>query len=123
RDIIFPIDGFVGKTDDAVRAAMTRLAGELSTCLGARVSTAFVDRSNPFADLPVSLRTGPDAIEWILERGIAEIIGRDDLERRLRGGTAIRIYLGVGPTSPVIHLGHAVAIRKLRKLQDLGNKI
>ena len=123
QNIIFPIDGFLGQTDDAVRAAVERLAADLAGILGATVSTAFVDRANPVADLPVPFRTGPDAIEQILERGIAEVIGRDELERRLRAGQPIRIYLGVDPTSPVIHIGHAVVIRKLRKLQDLGCKI
>ena len=123
RAIIFPIDGFVGQTDDAVRAAVEQLAADLGAMLGATVSTAFVDRANPTVDLPIEYRSGSDAIEQILERGIAEVIGRDELERRLRAGQPIRIYLGVDPTSPVIDVGHAVAIRKLRKLQDLGNKI
>ena len=123
QDIIFPIDGFLGETDDAVREATSHLAGDLNAILGATVCTAFVDRANPEVDLPVQFRTGPDPIEQILERGIAEVIGRDELERRLRAGQTIRIYLGVDPTSPVIHVGHAVALRKLRKLQDLGNKI
>ncbi|HVC34827.1 MAG TPA: tyrosine--tRNA ligase, partial [Chloroflexota bacterium] len=51
------------------------------------------------------------------------VFGRDELERRLRAGEKIRIYLGLDPTSPVIHLGHAVALRKLRQLQDLGHQI
>jgi tyrosyl-tRNA synthetase len=122
RNIIFPIDGFLGKTDDAVRAAVDELAKSLSA-LGATVQTAMVSRDNPVIELPVERRIGPDAIERFLERGIAEIIGRDELERRLREGEKIRIYLGVDPTSPVIHIGHAVALRKLRKLQDLGNKV
>ncbi|HLZ08454.1 MAG TPA: tyrosine--tRNA ligase, partial [Chloroflexota bacterium] len=123
RAIICPIDGFLGETDDAVREAATLLAHDLASILGATVSTAFVDGSNPCVELPVPFRTGPDSIELILERGIAEVIGRDDLERRLRERQTIRIYLGVDPTSPIIHIGHAVVLRKLRKLQDLGNKI
>ncbi len=123
RDIFFPIDGFLGMTDVAVRQAMADLARELATALGATVHTAFVDRDNPLTDLPVPLRVGPDHIEQLLERGIAEVIGRDELERRLRVGQPIRIYLGVDPTSPVIHIGHAVSLRKLRKFQDLGSKV
>lgn len=123
RDIFFPIDGFVGVTDEAVRQAVTELSHTLGTMLGATVWTAFVDRNNPTVDLPVPVRHGPDPIEYVLERGIVEIVGRDELERRLRAGEKIRIYLGVDPTSPIIHLGHAVALRKLRQLQDLGNKI
>jgi tyrosyl-tRNA synthetase len=123
RTIFFPIDGFVGGTDDAVRQAMADLARELQSALGATVQTAFVDWANPTIDLPVPLRLGPDPIEQLLERGVAEVIGREELERRLRAGQPIRIYLGVDPTSPIIHIGHAVALRKLRKLQDLGSKV
>ena len=123
RAIFFPIDGFVGITDEAVRQAVSELAHTLGAMLGATVWTAFVDRNNPVVDLPVPVRTGPDPIEQVLERGIVEIVGREELERRLRAGEKIRIYLGIDPTSPIIHLGHAVALRKLRQLQDLGNKI
>jgi tyrosyl-tRNA synthetase len=123
RAIFFPIDGFLGETDGAVRQAMANLAHELKVALGATIQTAFVDRANPTVDLPVPVRLGPDPIEQLLERGVAEVIGRDELERRLRAGQPIRIYLGVDPTSRVIHLGHAVALRKLRKFQDLGSKV
>jgi len=123
RDVFFPIDGFLGETDAAVRAASRDLAATLRTTLGAQVFTAFVDRSNPVVDLPVPLRTGPDPVDELLDRGFVEIIGREELERRLRAGQTLRIYLGVDPTSPVIHVGHAVSLRKLRKLQDLGHKV
>ncbi|MDP2641299.1 MAG: tyrosine--tRNA ligase, partial [Candidatus Yanofskybacteria bacterium] len=35
----------------------------------------------------------------------------------------IRLYLGVDPTSPLLHLGHAVVLRKLRQFQDLGHEV
>ncbi len=123
RAILFPIDGFVGQTDEAVRQAVADLAGHLKTLLGASTHTFVVDRNSPVIDLPVPSWTGPDPIEVLLTRGIVEVVGRDELERRLRRGEKIRLYLGVDPTSPIIHLGHAVALRKMRKLQDLGNKI
>jgi len=123
RAIIFPIDGFIGRTDAAVRQATAELARAVQSLLGGTVWTGFVDRDMPTVDLPVPIRLHPDPIEAVLERGIVEIIGREELERRLRAGERIRIYLGVDPTSPVIHLGHAVALRKLRQLQDLGHTI
>jgi tyrosyl-tRNA synthetase len=36
---------------------------------------------------------------------------------------ALRIKLGVDPTAPDLHLGHAVPLRKLRQLQDLGHQV
>jgi tyrosyl-tRNA synthetase len=123
RSVFFPIDGFRGQTDDAVRAATAELADGLARHLGATVQTAFVDRDTPVIDLPVPHRTGPDPIDRLLERGIVEVVGREELERRLRAGEKVRIYLGVDPTSPVIHIGHAVVLRKLRQFQDLGNQV
>jgi len=123
RSIFFPIDGFLGETDAAVRQAVAELANTVRTMLGATVWTAFVDQDQSAVDLPVPAHFGHDPIERLLERGVVEVFGRDELERRLRAGEKIRIYLGLDPTSPVIHLGHAVALRKLRQLQDLGNQI
>ena len=39
----------------------------------------------------------------------------------LRTETPLRVYLGVDPTAPDLHLGHCVALRKLRAFQDLGH--
>lgn len=123
RDVFFPIDGFVGETGEAVREATRGLAETMGAMFGAETFTAFVDRGHPVVDLPLPRRTDPDRVETLLDRGFVEIIGREELERRLRAGEPIRIYLGVDPTSPIIHLGHAVALRKLRQFQDLGAKV
>lgn len=58
-----------------------------------------------------------------LEKVTEEIIDQKSLERKLKSGKKLRIKLGVDPTSPDIHLGHAVALRILRKFQDEGHKI
>ena len=42
---------------------------------------------------------------------------------KLKRGTALNIKLGVDPTAPDIHLGHAVPLRKLRQFQDLGHHV
>ncbi len=57
------------------------------------------------------------------EKGVAEIIDEKSLKTKLSSGRKLRIKLGVDPTRPDIHIGHAVAIRKLRQLQDEGHKI
>jgi tyrosyl-tRNA synthetase len=60
-----------------------------------------------------------------LRKGAAEIIPepelRAKLEKSLRTGTPLRVYLGVDPTAPDIHLGHTVVLRKLKHFQDLGH--
>lgn len=58
----------------------------------------------------------------ILRRGAAEIVTEQELADRLALGRQLRIKLGLDPTSPDIHLGHTVVLRKLRQFQDLGHK-
>lgn len=67
--------------------------------------------------------TDEQQLEELLTRGIGEIIPRDVFVKKLRAGERMRMYLGVDPTGPDIHIGHAVILRKLRKLQDLGHEI
>lgn len=60
-----------------------------------------------------------------LKKGVAEIIPEADLkaklEASLKTGKPLRVYLGVDPTAPDIHLGHTVVLRKLKHFQDLGH--
>ena len=123
KSVFFPIDGFAGRTDAAARAAAAELARAAEEQLGARTEQLWVDRSCPSVELPFEPRQ-PDAIDRLLDRGFVELYpSRAEVERRLRAGEKLVVYLGVDPTSPVIHIGHAVAIRKLRELQQLGHKI
>jgi len=41
----------------------------------------------------------------------------------LRSGKKIKLYLGVDPTSPRIHIGHTVPLLKLRDFQELGHEV
>ena len=64
----------------------------------------------------------PDDALDLLTRGAAQIISRDELRAKLALGRPLRVKLGVDPTSPDLHLGHALALRKLREFQDLGHQ-
>jgi tyrosyl-tRNA synthetase len=44
------------------------------------------------------------------------------LLEKLRRGRPLRVKLGVDPTTPDIHLGHSVILRKMRDFQDLGHQ-
>lgn len=57
------------------------------------------------------------------EKGVVEIIEKESLEQKLKSKKKLRIKIGVDPTRPDIHLGHAVALRVLKKLQDAGHTI
>ena len=50
-----------------------------------------------------------------------DAIPREELDRRLSSGERLRVKLGLDPTAPDIHLGHAVVLKKLREFQDLGH--
>jgi tyrosyl-tRNA synthetase len=60
-----------------------------------------------------------------LRKGVAEIIPEDEfkakLEQSAKTGKPLRVYLGVDPTAPDLHLGHTVVLRKLKHFQDLGH--
>ena len=64
-----------------------------------------------------------DEITEILERGIEEVIVRKELEEKLRSGKKIKLYLGFDPTGARLHIGHAIALRKLRDFQRLGHHV
>ena len=60
-----------------------------------------------------------------LKKGVAEIIPEEELKQKLANslqtGKPLRVYLGVDPTAPDIHLGHTVVLRKLKHFQDMGH--
>lgn len=56
-----------------------------------------------------------------LARGTHDIVPREELLAKLSEERPLRVKLGVDPTAPDIHLGHTVALTKLRQFQDLGH--
>ncbi len=61
----------------------------------------------------------------ILRRGVDSIVPAEEfvkkLDRSVRTGTPLRVKYGIDPTGIDVHLGHTVALRKLRQFQDLGH--
>ena len=57
----------------------------------------------------------------ILLSGAADVIPVEELEERLAGARPLRVKLGIDPSAPDLHLGHAVVLRTLRRFQDLGH--
>ena len=62
-------------------------------------------------------------IDYVLKRGVAEIIVEEEMRALLRSGKKLRLKEGFDPSFPDIHLGHMVALRKLRQFQELGHQI
>src|SRR5512141_1066065 len=62
-----------------------------------------------------------------LRKGLAELIREEDLRERLvqaeKTGRKLRVKAGFDPTSPDLHLGHTVLLRKMKHFQDLGHTV
>jgi len=59
-----------------------------------------------------------NAVDSLPEGGLEAKLRAASKERR-----PLRVKLGIDPTAPDIHLGHAVVLRKLREFQDLGHRV
>jgi tyrosyl-tRNA synthetase len=62
----------------------------------------------------------------MLLKGTDHVYSAEELKKRLMhaaaSGRQLRVKLGMDPTAPDLHLGHAVVLRKMRQFQDLGHK-
>jgi len=63
----------------------------------------------------------------VIRRGAVDIVPEEELEHKLRtsiaSGEPLRVKLGLDPSAPDIHIGHAVVLYKLRQLQELGHVV
>ena len=59
----------------------------------------------------------------LLRRGVTEIIVESEFVELLDSGRPLRLKMGFDPSAPDLHMGHAVGLRKLRQLQELGHKV
>lgn len=59
----------------------------------------------------------------LLTRNSVSFVSKEELEDKLKLGRPLRIKLGVDPSRPDLHLGHAVVLKKLKKFQDFGHKV
>ena len=62
-------------------------------------------------------------IDELLNRGVEDMIVKEELKTLLLSGKQLRIKLGVDPTSSKIHLGRSIPLRKLREFQKLGHQV
>lgn len=70
---------------------------------------------------PVTSKT---AIDAFLTRGVSAVYPeKDKVAAMFAKGERLSMYLGIDPTGPTLHLGHAIALRKLRAFQDMGHKV
>lgn len=71
-----------------------------------------------------SVSTDESKIKALLERGVQEVYpSKEYLEKLLKSGKQLRLYLGIDPTGPTLHIGHAIPLTKLAEFQALGHKV
>ncbi len=76
-----------------------------------------------FFSRATKISTDEKKIDALLSRGVAEVIVKEALRKKLLSGKQLRIKLGIDPTSPDLHIGRAVSLLKLRDFQELGHHI
>lgn len=66
---------------------------------------------------------GPEEQLALLKRNVVDLVSEEELLELLKSGRPLRVKLGVDPSRPDLHLGHAVVLRKLRQFQELGHHV
>ena len=67
--------------------------------------------------------SGTQTLDYVLARGVIDIIPKGSLAEALESGKKLRLKLGLDPSKPDLHIGHAVLLRKLRALQEMGHQV
>lgn len=59
----------------------------------------------------------------LIEAGTVQTLPENELRKKLESGKKLKVKLGMDPTAPDLHLGHAVVLSKLKEFQDLGHEV
>ncbi len=71
-----------------------------------------------------NLKTDDLSVNNFLERAVENAYpNKEAFAAALKSGRQLTAYLGIDPTGPSLHLGHAIAMKKLRQLQDMGHRV
>lgn len=70
----------------------------------------------------MKINTDPKKINEVLTRGVEQVLPNKKNLARLMQKRRIRLYLGIDPTGPNLHLGHTIAMRKIQQFADLGHE-
>lgn len=72
----------------------------------------------------MTIITDENKIAELLRRGVETALPSEDfIISRLKSGNRQKVYLGIDPTGPTLHIGHAIALKKLAHFQNLGHEI
>lgn len=67
--------------------------------------------------------TDQNKVEHLLSKGVENVFVKESLKNKLLSGKRLKVYLGIDPTGPTLHMGHTIPMMKLKEFQDLGHQI
>jgi len=67
--------------------------------------------------------TKEEQIRSVLTRNVVDLVEKEHIEAEIKKGRKLRVKLGIDPTGPKLHLGRAIALRKLKEFQELGHQV
>lgn len=71
-----------------------------------------------------NIKTDDQLVTNFLDRAVENAYpSKEAFSTAMKSGKQLTAYLGIDPTGPSLHLGHAIAMKKLRQLQELGHKV
>lgn len=71
----------------------------------------------------MSINTDPKKIEEFLTRGVENLYpNKEFIKKQLLSGKKLKMYMGIDPTGPTLHLGHMIPLKKLAEFQALGHE-
>ena len=87
------------------------------------VSGLLDNRTKELRTVNRQLRTvNPSSVIEQIKQGGTQLISEQELLQKLAEDRPLRVKLGVDPTAPDLHLGHSVALAKMRQFQDFGHQ-
>ncbi|MBI5134559.1 MAG: tyrosine--tRNA ligase [Candidatus Taylorbacteria bacterium] len=73
---------------------------------------------------PATIDVNTKEIDAFLSRGVEAVFpSKEAFKKALSSGKPISIYFGIDPTGPTLHIGHAIPLMKIGKLQKMGHKV
>lgn len=68
--------------------------------------------------------TDKNQIDWVLNHAVENVYpSKAEVKKMLEAGKQLKVYYGIDPTGPTLHLGHLITLKKLAELQKLGHKV
>lgn len=72
----------------------------------------------------MTIHTDEHKIAEFLKRGVEIVLpSQESVAQTLASGKRLKVYYGIDPTGPSLHIGHAIAIKKIAQLQKMGHEV